>query len=85
MAKAFVEIIGHELQYGPWTVMLRSERQILCVVMTGPDDTHEEWAFNLGLSGLQAPAEMVDELRKRFRTGNGRPNPRAPGRQASHR
>ena len=72
VSRAFVEILGDDLQYGPWTVRLRSEQKTLCVVMTGPDDTREEWAFDLGLSGTQGPAEMSARLRQRFRPGNGR-------------
>ena len=67
VAKAFVEILGHDLQYGPWTVMLRSERKTLCVVMTGPDDRREEWAFSLDHSRVQGPQQMTAELRQRFR------------------
>jgi hypothetical protein len=69
VAKAFVEILGRELQYGPWTVMLRSERQMLCVVMTGPDEAREEWAFSFDLSNGRGPAAIADELWQRFRTG----------------
>jgi hypothetical protein len=72
VARAIVEILGHDLQYGPWTVILRSERKTLCVVMTGPDDTREEWAFNLEHSRAHGPAEMAAQLRQRFRAGNGR-------------
>jgi hypothetical protein len=72
VARAFVEILGPDLQYGPWTVVLRSERKTLCVVMTGPDDTREEWAFSLDHSRAQGPADMAAQLRQRFRFGNGR-------------
>jgi hypothetical protein len=71
VARTFVEILGPNLQYGPWTVVLRSERKTLCVVMTGPDDTREEWAFSLDHSRLQRPADMAAQLRQRFRSGNG--------------
>jgi hypothetical protein len=67
VAKAFVEVLGPDLQYGPWTVRLRSERETLCVVMTGPGDTREEWSFHLGPSIAQAPAQMKAQLRQRFR------------------
>ena len=66
VARAFVEILGEDLQYGRWTVMMRSERKTLCVVMTGPDDTREEWTFSLDLSSAQAPPEMTAQLRERF-------------------
>ena len=72
VARTFVEILGHDLQYGPWTVILRSEPKTLCVVMTGPDDTREEWAFNLDHPRAHGPAEMAAQLRQRFRAGNGR-------------
>jgi hypothetical protein len=72
VSKAFVEILGHDLQYGPWTVMLRSERETLSVVITGPDDAREEWAFDLDRWGTRGPAEMAAQLRQRFRPGNGR-------------
>lgn len=71
VARAFVEILGQDLQYGPWTVMLRSEREILCVVMTGPDDRREEWAFRF--SDTRGPMEMADQLRQGLRTANGLP------------
>ena len=71
VARAFVEILGEDLQYGPWTVILRSEPKTLCVVMTGPEDTREEWAFNLDHSRAQGPEEMTAQLR-RFRPRNGR-------------
>ena len=68
VARAFVEILGEDLQYGRWTVMMRSERKALCVVMTGPDDTREEWTFDLDLSSAQPPTEMTAQLRERFTT-----------------
>jgi hypothetical protein len=48
--------------------MMRSERKALCVVMTGPDDTREEWTFDLDLSSAQPPTEMTAQLRERFTT-----------------
>ena len=72
VARTFVEILGHDLQYGPWTVILRSERRILCVLMTGPDDRREEWAFDLDPSGVHGPEEMTAQFRQRFRLRNGR-------------
>lgn len=72
VARTFVEILGPDLQYGPWTVILRSERKTLCVVMTGPDDRREEWAFSLDHSRVQSPEPMTAELRQRFRPGIGR-------------
>jgi hypothetical protein len=66
VSRAFVEVLGHELQYGPWTVMLRSEREMLCVVLTGPGDTREEWAFHLGHSRARGSAQMAAQLRQRF-------------------
>jgi hypothetical protein len=66
VARAFVEILGEDLQYGRWTVMMRSERKSLCVLMTGPDDTREEWRFDLDRSNAQAPVEMTAQLRERF-------------------
>jgi hypothetical protein len=70
IAKAFVEILGPELQYGPWTVLLRSERQVLCVVMTGPEEMREEWAFTLDHSSVPEPSAVADELGQRFRTAS---------------
>jgi hypothetical protein len=72
VAKAFIEILGQELQYGPWNVVLRSEREILSVVMTGPDDSREEWAFTLDRSGARAPAKLSHELWQRFKAARGR-------------
>ncbi len=72
VARAFVEILGDDLQYGPWTVILRSEPRTLCVVMTGPDRRREEWAFNLDHSRVQGPQEWTAQLRQRIRPGNGR-------------
>jgi hypothetical protein len=72
VARAFVEILGQDLQYGPWTVVLRSDPRTLCVVMTGPGDRREEWAFNLDHSRVQGPEEMMAQLRRRFRPGHGR-------------
>jgi hypothetical protein len=71
VSEALLEIVGHERQYGSWTVLLRSERDVLYVVMTGPNDTRQEWAFEL--SGAQRSADVADQLRRRLRTGNGRP------------
>jgi hypothetical protein len=64
VAKAFLEILGDQIQYGPWTVILRSTQQTLRVVMTGPRDTHQEWAFDL--AGAPEPAEWVDRFRRRW-------------------
>jgi len=72
VARAFVEILGDDLQYGPWTVILRSEPRILCVVMTGPGQRREEWAFNLEPSRVRGPEEWTAQLRQRIRPGNGR-------------
>ena len=69
VARAFVEILGDDLQYGRWTVMLRSERQSLSVVMVGPDDRREEWAFNPTLSSAEGSVEMAAQLRQRFGAG----------------
>ena len=65
VARAFVEILGDDLQYGPWTVILRSEPRILSVVMTGPGQRREEWAFNLDHSRVQGPGEWAAQLRQR--------------------
>jgi hypothetical protein len=62
VARAFLEILGHELQYGPWTVVLRSNWETLRVVMTGPGDTRQEWAFDI--AGAPEPAEMADQFRR---------------------
>jgi hypothetical protein len=62
VARAFLEILGPELQYGPWTVILRSDRDTLRVVMTGPRHTHQEWAFDI--AGVAGPAEMADQFRR---------------------
>jgi hypothetical protein len=72
VARVFVEILGQDLQYGPWTVILRSEPETLCVVMTGPGDRREEWAFDLDHSRAQGPEHMMAQLRRRFRPGHGR-------------
>jgi hypothetical protein len=72
VARVFVELLGPDLQYGPWTVILRSEPKVLCVVMTGPGDRREEWAFDLDRSRSQGPEEMMAQLRRRFRPGQGR-------------
>ena len=72
VSRVLVEILGEDLQYGPWTVRLRSERQTLCVLMTGPDDTREEWALNLDHPRAPGPAEMAAQLRERFRAVNAR-------------
>jgi hypothetical protein len=71
VSEALLEIVGHERRYGAWTVMLRSELDVLYVVMTRPDDTRQEWAFDL--SGARRSADVADQLRRRLRTGNGRP------------
>jgi len=72
VARAFVEILGDDLQYGPWTVILRSEPRILSVVMTGPGHRREEWAFNLEHSRVQGPEEWAAQLRQRIRPDYGR-------------
>ena len=72
VARAFVEVLGDDLQYGPWTVILRSERRTLCVVMTGPGQRREEWAFDLDHSRDQGPEELTAELRQRIRPGHVR-------------
>jgi len=72
VARAFVEILGDDLQYGPWSVILRSEPRVLCVVMTSPGQRREEWAFSLDHSRGQGPEEMTAQLRQRIRPGNGR-------------
>lgn len=69
VARAFVEILGDDLQYGRWTVILRSERQTLSVVMIGPDDRREEWAFNPTHSSAEGSVEMAAQLRQRFGAG----------------
>jgi hypothetical protein len=71
LARAFVEILGDDLQYGPWTVILTSEPRLLSVVMTGPGQRREEWAFNLEHSRVQGP-EWTAQLRQRIRPGSGR-------------
>jgi hypothetical protein len=65
VARAFVEILGPRLRYGPWNVSLRSQRTILSVVMTGPEGAYEEWAFALA-SGDTGPETMYDALRQRL-------------------
>jgi hypothetical protein len=72
LARAFVEILGDDLQYGPWTVILTSEPRLLSVVMTGPGQRREEWAFNLEHSRVQEPEEWTVQLRQRIRPGSGR-------------
>jgi hypothetical protein len=71
VSQALCEMVGHELQYGSWTVMLRAEQEVLYVVMTRPDDRRQEWVFDL--SSARRPAEVADQLRRRFGPGEGRP------------
>jgi hypothetical protein len=63
IAKVFREILGADLQYGPWTVILRSTQQTLQVVMSGPDDTRHEWAFDI--AAAPEPAAVADQIRRR--------------------
>ena len=62
VAKAFLEVLGSELQYGPWTVTLRSNPRKLSIVMTGPGDTRHEWAFDI--VGADAFEAVADQLRR---------------------
>jgi hypothetical protein len=62
VAEAFVEIVGDELQYGCWTVALRTEREVLYIAMTRPDDTCREWAF--AVSAVDRPADLAAQLWK---------------------
>lgn len=64
IAKAFLEILGDDLRYGPWTVMLLSTQETLRVVMTGPRDMYQEWAFDL--AGAPEPSDWVDRFRRRW-------------------
>ena len=74
VSQAFIELVGDELQYGSWTVTLRAEPEFLRVVMTGPDETRDEWVF--GLSGADGPSEVADQLRRQFRPSRRRPRKR---------
>jgi hypothetical protein len=64
ISRTFGEALGAELQYGTWTVTLRSDRERLHVTLAGPDRTLEEWAFSLDRSASQQG--MVDALRRRL-------------------
>jgi hypothetical protein len=63
VARAFLEILGPELPYGLWTVMLRCDRETLCVVMTGPRHMRQEWAFDI--AGALGSTEMAEQFRRR--------------------
>jgi hypothetical protein len=65
VSQALVEMFGAELQYGSWTVSLRSEREVLYIAVTRPDTTSQEWAVSF--SGAQRPAEVAEEVRRRMR------------------
>jgi hypothetical protein len=58
-------MLGPDLPYGPWKVMLQAEGDVLCVVMTGPDAAREEWEFDVGRA-LDAHDTILDQLRLRF-------------------
>ena len=63
VSKALAEALGPDLQYGRWTVRLRSDPHGLSVTMTGPE-VREEWAFARGET--RDPADLADQLRRRF-------------------
>jgi hypothetical protein len=64
MARTFVELLGRELPYGPWTLTLRSDHETLSVVMTGPEKTRQEWAFDI--AGAPEPAQIAAQFRRRL-------------------
>ncbi len=68
VSKTLVEILGRKLEYGPWAVMLRSDREVLRVLLTGPD-ARQEWAFEL--SNALGHAELAGDLRRRLGIGSG--------------
>ena len=63
VARAFLEILGPELPYGLWTVMLRCDQETLCVVITGPKHMRQEWAFDIA-DALRS-SEMAEQFRRR--------------------
>jgi hypothetical protein len=72
VAEAFVEIVGDRLRYGCWTVVLRTDREVLHVAMTRPDDTRREWFF--AVSDADRPADLATQLWRDLRTGDGPTN-----------
>ena len=69
VAEALVEIVGDRLQYGCWTVVLRTEGDTLYVAMTSPDETRREWVF--AISDADRPVALAAQLWRGLRTGNG--------------
>ena len=63
VSKALAEALGPDLQYGQWTVKMRSDGQGLSVTMTGPE-VREEWAFPR--AETRDPTDLADQLRRRF-------------------
>jgi hypothetical protein len=63
ISKALAGALGADLQYGRWTVHLRTDHHGLSVRMTGPD-VREEWAF--GRADTRDPTDLAEQLRRRF-------------------
>jgi hypothetical protein len=72
VAEAFVDIVGERLQYGCWTVVLRTEHEVLYVAMTCPDDTRREWGF--AVSDVARPADLAAQLWKDLTRGDAAAN-----------
>lgn len=68
VSKALADALGADLQYGRWTVQLRSDRDGLSVSMTGPD-VREEWAF--GRADSRNATDLAQQLRRRFLKARG--------------
>ena len=62
VSKALADALGADLQYGRWTVHLRSDPHGLSVSMTGPD-VREDWAF--GRADSRDPTDLAEQLRRR--------------------
>ena len=78
VARAFLEILGHELAQVVEHVA-HDDRETLCVVMTGPGNTRQEWAFDI--AGDPGPAEMADQFRRWSAEMIGSNNPPAWSRR----
>ena len=62
VSKALADALGADLQYGRWTVSLRSDPHGLSVSMSGPD-VREEWAF--ARAETRDPTDLAQQLRRR--------------------
>ena len=70
VSRALADALGPDLQYGRWTVSLRSESQRLSVRMTGPE-VREEWAFER--ANGRDPVDLAEELTMRLREARRTP------------